>query len=206
MRQVVIHVYDVSRAEAIAQLNDVTCVVGGVFHAGVEIYGREWSFGYRVEPGVTGVYSIEPRSCPGHVWRESIRLGECALDERAARAAIAALEPRWPGEGYDLIRRNCAHFCDDVCDALGVEQPPRWLNRFARGAASASDGAAAAAEHARALADEYGVSESAADLADAWCTMSLFPEWPADGTAPPREPRSRPPAPPSFTSWLMGDT
>ena len=54
MRQVVIHVYDVSRAEAIAQLNDVTCVVGGVFHAGVEVYGREWSFGYRVEPGVTG--------------------------------------------------------------------------------------------------------------------------------------------------------
>ena len=123
----------------------MTCVVGGVFHAGVEVYGREWSFGYRVEPGVTGVYSIEPRSCPGHVWRESIRLGECALDEQAARAAIAALEPRWPGEGYDLIRRNCAHFCDDVCAALGVEQPPRWLNRFARGAATASDGAAAAA-------------------------------------------------------------
>ena len=36
--------------------------------------------------------------------------------------AIAALEPRWPGEGYDLIRRNCAHFCDDVCAALGYAE------------------------------------------------------------------------------------
>ena len=87
---VVVHVYDVSTKEAIARINSVTKPLGGVFHAGVEVLGREWSYGYCPPPG-TGVFCVPPRSCEAHVYRESIALGACALDAPAvARLLVGA--------------------------------------------------------------------------------------------------------------------
>ena len=68
-----LHVYDVGHAKV---LQDIDIVVkdflrlGGVFHGAVQIFGREWSFGFTRLPK-TGVFSCQPKGCPMHTYRES---------------------------------------------------------------------------------------------------------------------------------------
>ncbi|KXZ49413.1 hypothetical protein GPECTOR_21g639 [Gonium pectorale] len=47
---------------------------------------------------------------------------------------IGRLKREWQGTTYDLLQRNCCHFCEELCALLGVGSPPAWLNRFAQGA------------------------------------------------------------------------
>ena len=122
------------------------------------------------------------------------------------------MQPEWPGVGYDMLKRNCVHFCDELCARLHVAPLPRWINRFARGGALVSDGAAAAAERARELDDKYRVSESAAVVADALFNFTLFPDSPQESgrvregeTTQSRQPsRARPKS--SLSGWLMGNS
>ena len=67
MALVLLHVYDVAKTEsentnyAVTQLNAFGkwTGLGGIFHGGVEVYSKEWSFGF-CEAG-TGVYACMPR-------------------------------------------------------------------------------------------------------------------------------------------------
>ena len=47
--------------------------LGGVFHGGIEVNGKEWSYGY-CENG-SGVYHCIPRDNPMYAYRESVTLG-----------------------------------------------------------------------------------------------------------------------------------
>ena len=49
-------------------------------------------------------------------------------------AAVATLRAQWSGQSYDVLGRNCNHFCEALTEALGCEGPPGWLNAFANGA------------------------------------------------------------------------
>ena len=44
--------------------------------------------------------------------------------------------PRW---GYDLFRRNCRHFAEDLCSRIGVQRLPDWVYGLARLCAAAED-------------------------------------------------------------------
>merc|ERR1712060_603032 len=37
----------------------------------------------------------------------------------------------WPGSDYDLLRHNCCHFSDALCQALGVGPIPGWVTSLA---------------------------------------------------------------------------
>jgi len=52
---------------------------------------------------------------------------------------ILRLRDEWQGNEYDLIKRNCNTFCEALTSALGVDKPPGWVNRLARGASKAQD-------------------------------------------------------------------
>lgn len=39
---------------------------------------------------------------------------------------------KYPGDDYDLFRRNCCHFADEFAVRLGVGHIPAWIHRFAR--------------------------------------------------------------------------
>merc|ERR1712014_24929 len=45
---------------------------------------------------------------------------------------IAVMIEEYPGNDYDLLRRNCCHFADDFCQRLGVGRIPAWVYRLAR--------------------------------------------------------------------------
>ncbi|ONK55936.1 uncharacterized protein A4U43_C10F2470 [Asparagus officinalis] len=138
-REVVAHVYDVTNSgsektnNTILQVNRIfkdRIGLGGIFHSAVQVYGdEEWSFGF-CEQG-SGVFSCPPRKNPMYTYRESIVLGETNCSILKVNQILRELSREWPGHSYDLLAKNCNHFCDVFCERLGVPKLPAWINRFA---------------------------------------------------------------------------
>lgn len=87
-----------------------------------QVYNKEWSFGY-CENG-SGVFHCQPKRNPMYTYRESISLGRTELTRMRVEAVVEDLSREWPGDSYDLLSRNCNHFCDAFCVRLGVERAP----------------------------------------------------------------------------------
>lgn len=146
---VTLHVYDVTHKDLISWINSVLLPVslGGAFHAGVEVGGLEWSFGYNERELQPGLRCSVPRHDPMHRFRQSVRLGRTSLSAEQITATIRDLIEEYPGKCYDLLHCNCCHFADDFCQRLGVEPIPGWVYRLARAGGmlhSLASGAAAA--------------------------------------------------------------
>jgi len=135
---VLLNVYDVSDSDLIQRINVVatannSVLVGGVFHGGVEIYGREWSFGATEEPR-TGISPVWPRAHPQHTYRATVHMGNTPLSQAEVHAVLVRLAPQWLGDSYSLIHRNCLTFCNAFLQELGLRRIPGWVDRAARAA------------------------------------------------------------------------
>merc|ERR1712187_894719 len=75
---------------------------------------------------------------------------------------IACMVEEYPGEDYDLLRRNCCHFAEDFCKRLGVGPIPAWIHRLARIGA----GVATMLEGAHSVATK--VSEAQRTISETW--------------------------------------
>lgn len=130
---VTLHVYDVSNDERVANVNYYTKALGagGIFHAAVEAYGREYSFGGSTA-NVTGVFASRPKRCPMHHYRESVFLGDCMLSENQVHAILDDLKPKWMARSYNLFRKNCCFFSMELAIELGVGQIPEWVYSLAQ--------------------------------------------------------------------------
>ena len=95
------------------------------------VHGMEYGFGAHDFP-VSGVFEVEPRSCPGFVYRCSIPLGRISVPPSEFRAFIENLASEYHGDTYNLITKNCNHFTDDVAYRLTGRRIPGWVNRLAR--------------------------------------------------------------------------
>ncbi|KAL6526971.1 hypothetical protein OROGR_016061 [Orobanche gracilis] len=132
MTEVVLHVYDVTNSgndktnNTIMQINKIFkdgIGLGGIFHSAVQVYGdEEWSFGY-CEQG-TGVFSCPSTKNPMYTYRESITLGKTSFSIFKVNQILRELSREWPGHLYDLLSKNCNHFCDEFCERLGVPKLP----------------------------------------------------------------------------------
>jgi len=154
---VFLHIYDVSQEESIQRLNALLAhrssplKLGGVFHAGVEVHGMEWSFGWSDDPGVPGVSDNEPRNHDDHHYRQTVQLLDTALDAEAVEATLQQLRQEYPGPDYDMFSRNCCHFADDFAQRLGAGRIPNWVYRLARIAARVDRAVQAASRAPRQL-------------------------------------------------------
>lgn len=131
---VTLHVYDLGVTDlapaTLAQVNKLCRIAGaGAFHAAVEVYGKEWSFGHTEEG--TGIFSCEPTKCDVHKYREGIAMGHTALTRKEVVELLSSLEAEWLGQQYDLLWRNCCHFSDAFCRRLGVGPIPAWVTNLA---------------------------------------------------------------------------
>ncbi|KAE9617385.1 hypothetical protein Lal_00034819 [Lupinus albus] len=139
MTDVILHIYDVTNSgsdktnNTILQINKIFkdgIGLGGIFHSAVQVYGDdEWSFGF-CEQG-TGVFSCPSGKNPMYTYRESLILGKTNFSIFKVNQILRELSREWPGSSYDLLARNCNHFCDEFCERLGVLKLPGWVNRFA---------------------------------------------------------------------------
>lgn len=128
-----LHVYDLNGTEG---TNNTLHPLGlGLFHAGLEVYGVEWSFGGAfVPPGhlpVTGIHSMPPRSCPGATYRESISLGAVPHSAEEVWQILLELAVQWLATAYHPLKRNCLNFCSEFATALELQDVPSWVGRLA---------------------------------------------------------------------------
>ncbi|XAR54913.1 hypothetical protein NMG60_11030247 [Bertholletia excelsa] len=103
----------------------------GIFHSGIEVHGSEYGFGAH-EYATSGVFEVEPRSCPGFIFRRSVLLGGIDMSRSEFRSFMEHLSQNYHGDTYHLIAKNCNHFTDEVCMRLMGKRIPGWVNRLAR--------------------------------------------------------------------------
>ncbi|EPS61570.1 hypothetical protein M569_13226, partial [Genlisea aurea] len=137
--EVILHVYDVTNSGNDKTDNTIVNInkffkdgigLGGIFHSAVQIYGAdEWSFGFCGQG--SGVFSCPCKKNPMYTYRESISLGRTEFSISKVNQILRELSREWPGYSYDLLSKNCNHFCDKLCERLGVLKLPGWVNRFA---------------------------------------------------------------------------
>ncbi|CAL5428989.1 unnamed protein product [Camellia sinensis] len=103
----------------------------GVYHSGVLVHGVEYAFGAHDHP-TTGIFEVEPKHCPGFTFRKSILIGRTDMGPKEVRTFMEKLAEEYSGNTYNLITKNCNHFCNDACLRLTGKPIPRWVNRLAR--------------------------------------------------------------------------
>jgi len=135
---VVLHVYNLHGVSSTVNKLMRHTVGGQVLHAGVEVYGQEWSYG-ETEEG-SGVTRCKPKSeQAGHHFCESVYMGETRLSKQAVKELLREFAREWRGQDYNLIRHNCCHFSDSFCQRLGVGPIPKYVNCLADKAATIDD-------------------------------------------------------------------
>ncbi|KAK8294750.1 hypothetical protein V6Z11_D05G020000 [Gossypium hirsutum] len=123
---VILNVYDLT------PINNYSYWVGfGIFHSGIEVHGKEYGFGAHDFP-ISGVFEVEPKSCPGFIYRCSILLGCINMSFSEFRALIESVASEYHGDTYHLISKNCNHFTEDIVHRLTGKHIPGWVNRLAR--------------------------------------------------------------------------
>ncbi|KAJ8477991.1 hypothetical protein OPV22_021718 [Ensete ventricosum] len=103
----------------------------GVYHSGVLVHGVEYAYGAHEHP-TTGIFEGEPRQCPGFTFRKSILIGRTDLGPREVRALMEEMATEYTGDTYNLVSKNCNHFCDEACLRLTGKLIPKWINRLAK--------------------------------------------------------------------------
>ncbi|RRT59498.1 hypothetical protein B296_00027757 [Ensete ventricosum] len=122
----------------------------GVFHSGIEakkmcsvnmlsrehllslvVHGMEYGFGAHDYP-TSGVFEVEPKSCPGFIFRRSVWLGMTDVPRSEFRLFIEDMAGKYHGDTYHLIIKNCNHFTDEVSRHMTGQPIPGWVNRLAR--------------------------------------------------------------------------
>ena len=114
---VTLHTYDLHRL--VRGLNTSLKGIPGLYHTGVEVHGREFSF------SSSGIIEYCPRGFAGHVYRESMTLGATSFSQDELNLLLQRFDSTWVAYDYHCIRRNCSDFSEAFCVALGVAPPPR---------------------------------------------------------------------------------
>lgn len=123
---VVLNVYDLTN------LNNYMFWCGlGIFHSGIEVHGLEYGYGAHDFP-TSGVFEVEPKSCPGFIYKCSLPLGHTSMSPSEFRTFIEGMAAEYHGDTYHLIYKNCNHFTDDISSRLTGKHVPGWVNRLAR--------------------------------------------------------------------------
>ena len=145
----------------------------------MEVNGDEWSFGYcdRGSGGTAAGRGGTRDTRTGRVFPS----GVTALSPARVRNILGALQAAWQGHEYDLLARNCNHFCEAFAEMLGVGSLPAWVNRFASQADATVAAVNYASEQTQKFAEDVGNGLSSFGNG----ILSLF----GAGTRPPEDER-----------------
>jgi len=121
--KVLLNVYDLSPS------NGYLFPIGmGLHHTGVEISGQEYSYGSQ-----GGIYDGPPKQAPGAQFRCQLDMGTFDGGTKELNRALDELRHNggFGGNSYNLIRKNCNHFCNALVWQLLRRPIPPYINRLA---------------------------------------------------------------------------
>lgn len=123
-----LHVYDLNETTGYLNNYGLKNASLGLFHAGVEVWGQEYFFGWG-ETEFSGIRCNRPRHHGIHSYRESIFMGKCPLDERGIDDALDEVFQNWPESSYHPIHNNCTTFAEEFLHQLKAPEPfPEWVH------------------------------------------------------------------------------
>lgn len=101
----------------------------GLHHSGLEIDGREYSYG----SGGGGIFDGPPKEAPGARFRSQIELGSFDGGTKELNQALDDLRSSggFGPNGYNLVKRNCNSFCNALSWRLLRRPIPAYVNRLA---------------------------------------------------------------------------
>lgn len=142
MSAVFLNVYDLFPANSVLRFAGL-----GAYHTGLEVYGKEWSYGMllpcgkssidlKVFPDLSGIYATRPRHARdgnGNVLplRSAVFLGHTSLPERSVSFVLEAMQRDFLAKDYSAVHKNCTTFCDELSVQLTGRHVPTWTNRLA---------------------------------------------------------------------------
>jgi len=136
--RVLVRVYDLGQTFVTRWHNKVSKGYGA-FHTGVEVYGREWSFGMTFDDVSTGVMWNYPAQNRDHAFRETLSMGYTSLSPEEVDSMLSEMMIEWKGNTYHVLQRNCHNFSNALCEKLGAAPVPAWVNDLAHTGAKTVD-------------------------------------------------------------------
>ncbi|KAL4442582.1 hypothetical protein ABPG74_006984 [Tetrahymena malaccensis] len=120
--EVYLNVYDITKMNSF-----IGCLGLGLYHTGIQINNVEYRFGAH-DDYYSGVCTNTPKDGMGiYRFNRSIFLGMCDLTSEQIEEIISDLEIDYIGRSYDIFKKNCNHFSDDLCKKLLGKQIPRFV-------------------------------------------------------------------------------
>ena len=86
----------------------------GLYHTGIEIQGREYSFGGNPNSSSSGVFISEPMTVDNVKYLCSFNMGVCTDFSRVYNV-LEKVKEKFKANEYSLINQNCNHFSEAFC-------------------------------------------------------------------------------------------
>mmetsp|Transcript_88633 Transcript_88633/g.185231 ORF Transcript_88633/g.185231 Transcript_88633/m.185231 type:complete len:257 (-) Transcript_88633:536-1306(-) len=108
-----------------------TCLGRLSYHAGVEVYGKEWCFSMRSIMHHSPGRVPEEWKATGWTHLEPEEMGNTVLNETEVQATVDCMRGRLFADGsYNTVHRNCCTFARRFLEELGVRGMPEWVDAY----------------------------------------------------------------------------
>eukprot|EP00386_Alphamonas_edax_P006339 GDKI01020550.1.p1 GENE.GDKI01020550.1~~GDKI01020550.1.p1 ORF type:complete len:280 (+),score=46.94 GDKI01020550.1:93-842(+) len=156
---VILHVYHLHKHTS--KINQLAQSMGtGLYHAGLEVYGREFCFGQTSDDEYPGITENEPGGHAYHVRWKRLPLGETKKTEREIEQLLNDIKDDWKGSTYHILKKNCITFADYLASQMGddIDPVPQWVKSAQEGGAKVHDGIAYAGKGIKKIDELTGFS------------------------------------------------